>query len=243
VAVTQRPPVTERGSTVAQSIEVTLQEFAVQVEAAEQEKEQGKEYRSLLNKLTGAQEAAESLFWLTSIAEDQQGQEDNRQALMALSASLGHVLTTASVGTADRSIGEKLAARVRGIVEAELLDDDKTARDLIDRWSATSTKGKGSHRTDGPGTPDLGFKVVVTSDGAQVASTSKDNLNSLRDQLRKHHESKHGQKFGRGDEVHTQVTAALDAVMHKGEQQSTSGPYTVTREAVSGKATLTSNAA
>lgn len=137
----------------------------------------------------------------------------------------------------DKSAADAAARRVEGILMADLVEDPFSVTDvqaLLNEYRSVtaSSKPRGS-RSGSSSVPDLGFTVKVKDEktGDIVGSTTKDNLNSLRDQVRKHHEKSHGSKPSKGEPVWQGVTDALEAVMHKGTQSAQGGGYLVDKAA------------
>lgn len=116
----------------------------------------------------------------------------------------------------NREQGDALSKSLTLAIEGAWLEGDMRdqAEKLVNAWKETAP-AKGGRTVGGSSTtPELGFTVKVKCEAcnASVASTTKDNLNSLRDQLRLHHAAKHGGKFGKGDAIFTGVTEALTKV-------------------------------
>lgn len=150
-----------------------------------------------------------------------------------------HMLNSEADGF-DRESGNTLARKARGVVEADLADEEfgegasEWITALVDRWNTLTKSTKtGARRSGESQVPDLGFTVKVKdeSTGQTVASTTKKNLNSLRDQLRKHHEKEHGSKPSKGEPIWQGITDALKAVMENGSQSAQGGGYIVDKAA------------
>jgi hypothetical protein len=129
-----------------------------------------------------------------------------------------------ATGSDDRSEGDKLAAWLVASIEAALIDGDdrERAETAVEAWTSTAPKTRQSRSVSASGTSaafgPLGFTVEACCDrDGFKASTTRDNINSIRDQIKRHEADKHGaskDQLGRSSTFHTAATKSLDAVMH-----------------------------
>lgn len=140
-----------------------------------------------------------------------------------------------ATGSDDRSEGNKLAAWLIASIEAALIDGDdrEKAEAAVEAWTATAPKTRQTRSDSAAGTSTafapLGFTVEVACDRcAFKASTTRDNVNSIRDQVKRHEVDKHGadkDTLGRSSAFHANATACLNTLMHSDEPGSTLGSF------------------
>lgn len=142
-----------------------------------------------------------------------------------------------SLKTIDETVkqGSAMADGLSAIMA--MLDDDlqEKAREALARWYEAAPKVKSRSASGEHAAKDLGFTVVITDQKTRkvVASTRKDNLNSVRYQVLKHNETEHGNKWERSSDSYKGLTDALTKVM-AGEAESVEGAgYTVSKSVAS----------
>jgi hypothetical protein len=140
-----------------------------------------------------------------------------------------------ATGSDDRAEGDKLSAWLVASIEAALIDGDdrERAETAVEAWTSTAPKTRQSRSVSASGTSaafgPLGFTVEALCDrDGFKASTTRDNINSIRDQIKRHEADKHGaskDQLGRTSTFHQHSTAALDTVMHSDQPGSFLGSF------------------
>lgn len=224
----------------------TLNALLGVVTVAEQEAEQGKDFARMVNNLRAASTTLVDFFYLSTL-DGVEGAENVQGCTVDAHNALGRVLELAQVGQADREEGDRLAARVSGMIAAELFAQGfelgewtaESASGLVTRWQATAPKksrgASASRSGETASEPDFSFPLVATCVKCnKVASqegerTGHARWNSLRHYAQVHHQDKHGGKFSKD------TSAAWKDARKKiadGATSVTAGDYTISRRTV-----------
>lgn len=222
----------------------TLLAFLGMVEVAEKEADAGKDFTKMVHGLSEAQSVLTDWFNLSTLEGVTEADALVTQGCTVDAYNnIGELLSLAKVGQADRNEGDQLAARVKGMVAAELFDQGmdlgdwtaEKATELVTRWDATAPKKSRGPRTAGDSgttTPDFAFPLVATcvkckkvaaQEGVRTGHTY---WNSLRHSAQKHNEKEHGGKFSAET---AQGWKEAKGKVAEGAQSVTAGNYTISR--------------
>lgn len=146
-------------------------------------------------------------------------------------------------GDGGGDVDDGPARRIKAMFSGEVFDllGDKAIEDratkALEAWGEVAKTKRGSGGRDGSHAANpLGFTVKVICEHAGCewnATTTKDNLNSIRHQAIKHSRDVHNVDVkageGAGGELHKGLTDALDSAMHKGKPNTQGGGFRVAR--------------
>lgn len=225
-------------STLQERIDLSFATLEDMVTKAEASKEENQSVREFAAKVNGLVKYVDNLNGSAGQIVEALG--DHAQSWSDVIDNLRTIGAQVSKSSGlDRSAGDESVNALKVLSGAPLFAFDDTpelkakADDLIARW-ATSAPTK-STRGDGSGTPvpELGFTVAVS---CQVqgcghrATTSKDNLNSIRRQAQVHARDTHKVlAVDRGSEFHRGITEALKLVMEGNGNAAEGGNFMVAR--------------
>lgn len=226
-------------STLIDRIELAFSTLDEVVQAAEKAKTENAGVVSFANKVKGLVSFVDGLDetvkyqTLDAIGDLSDQWVQTFAGLQAISTKVG-----AAAGI-DRTAGDESVKALQALLSLNAFDDMPTekarAEDLIARWTASApTKASGT-RGEGKGVDPLGFTVtaICEHEGCNYTTTTeKDNLNSIRNEMKKHTKEAHKVlNVERGTPLHLGMTEGLDAVMHKDSDASQGGGFRFTKTA------------